>query len=202
MMKCFYIFPGGIGGGRKFFGNSRGVGGLPLLPQNGKSEGVGGPIWNSLRGGGMDIFWNYTISSNVIIWFANLPFDKKTDNAAHVSVLCDAFISSQTWMILTERIVLFGVVCTLTDITVVKICHQLTPLHPCVHRILTTKMIIIFNKSTHHAKPLLLCWNPSLRSKTPKIILSQITQTGRDLISFGPPELTQKSSSYRSDQEI
>ena len=36
------IFPGGIGGGRKFFGNSRGVGGLPLLPQNGKSEGVGG----------------------------------------------------------------------------------------------------------------------------------------------------------------
>ena len=26
----------------EFFGNSRGVGGLPLLPQNGKSEGVGG----------------------------------------------------------------------------------------------------------------------------------------------------------------
>ena len=45
MMKCFYIFPGGIGGGRKFFGNSRGVGGLPLLPQNGKSERGGGVLY-------------------------------------------------------------------------------------------------------------------------------------------------------------
>ena len=82
--------------------------------------GGGGPIWNSLRGGGMDIFLNYTISSNVINWFANLPFDKKTDNAAHVSVLCDAFISSQTWMILTERIVLFDISIVVTNkVTVV-----------------------------------------------------------------------------------
>ena len=24
-------------------------------------EGVGGPKWNSLHGGGLDIFWNYTL---------------------------------------------------------------------------------------------------------------------------------------------
>ena len=55
------IFPGGIGGGRKFFGNSRGVGGYHCYPKMENPKGWGGPIWNSLRGGGMDIFWNYTM---------------------------------------------------------------------------------------------------------------------------------------------
>ena len=97
-----------------------GWGGYHCYPKMENAKGWGGPIWNSLRGGGMDIFWNYTISSNVIIWFTNLPFDKKTDNAAHVSVLCDAFISSQTWMILTERIVLFDISIVVTNkVTVV-----------------------------------------------------------------------------------
>ena len=58
------IFPGGIGGGRKFFGNSRGVGGYHCYPKMENPKGWGGPIWNSLRGGGMDIFWKYTIYKN------------------------------------------------------------------------------------------------------------------------------------------
>ena len=41
------LFPEGQGGMKETFGNSGEVGGLS---------------WNSLRGGGMDIFWNYTFS--------------------------------------------------------------------------------------------------------------------------------------------
>ena len=35
-------FPEGMGGGRYFYGNSGGVGGLTFPCENGKSEGVGG----------------------------------------------------------------------------------------------------------------------------------------------------------------
>ena len=54
MMKCFYIFPGGIGGGRKFFGNSRGVGG----------DTTATPKWKIRRGGGV----LYEIPSVVGVW--------------------------------------------------------------------------------------------------------------------------------------
>ena len=54
-----------MGGGRYFYGNSRGVGGLMFPCENGKSDGVGGPISNSLRGRGLDIFWNYTFQTNL-----------------------------------------------------------------------------------------------------------------------------------------
>ena len=58
MPKLF--FPEGMGGVHKTCGNSGGVGGgLLLCSKNGKSGEEGGDL-NSLRGGGMDIFWNYT----------------------------------------------------------------------------------------------------------------------------------------------
>ena len=55
------LFPLGQGGMKETFGNSGGEGGFIFLHKNGNSEEVGGLSWNSLYGGGMDIFWNYTI---------------------------------------------------------------------------------------------------------------------------------------------
>ena len=48
---------------KETFGNSRGRGGggYIILHKNGNSGEVGGLSWNSLRGGGMDIFRNYTL---------------------------------------------------------------------------------------------------------------------------------------------
>ena len=53
-------FPEGQGGMKETFGNSGGEGGFIFLHKNGNSGEVGGLSWNSLRGGGMDIFWNCT----------------------------------------------------------------------------------------------------------------------------------------------
>ena len=44
-------------------GNSGGVGGPSVPCKKWKIQGGGGPEWNSLRGGGLDIFWNYTMLS-------------------------------------------------------------------------------------------------------------------------------------------
>ena len=44
---------------KETFGNSGVEGGFIFLHKNGNSGEVGGLSWNSLRGGGMDIFWNY-----------------------------------------------------------------------------------------------------------------------------------------------
>ena len=45
---------------------SRGVGGGHLFPTKMEIQGGGGgPKWNSLCGGGLDIFWNYTIYTSV-----------------------------------------------------------------------------------------------------------------------------------------
>ena len=60
------LFPEGQGGMKETFGNSGGEGGFIFLHKNGNSGEVGGLSWNSLRGGGMDIFWNYTIIKNVL----------------------------------------------------------------------------------------------------------------------------------------
>ena len=49
---------------KETFGNSGGEGGFIFLHKNGNSGEVGGLSWNSLCGGGMDIFWNYTINSS------------------------------------------------------------------------------------------------------------------------------------------
>ena len=39
--------------------------GFILVVKNWKFQGGGGGLtWNSLRGGGMDIFWNYTLFIN------------------------------------------------------------------------------------------------------------------------------------------
>ena len=46
---------------KETFGNSGGEGGFIFLHKNGNSGEVGGLSWNSLRGGGMDIFWNCTM---------------------------------------------------------------------------------------------------------------------------------------------
>ena len=56
-----FRFPEGQGGMKETFGNSGGEGGFIFLHKNGNSREVGGLSWNSLRGGGMDIFWNCTI---------------------------------------------------------------------------------------------------------------------------------------------
>ena len=46
---------------KETFRNSGGEGGgFIFLHKNGNSGEVGGLSWNSLRGGGMDIFWNCT----------------------------------------------------------------------------------------------------------------------------------------------
>ena len=55
------LFPEGQGGMKETFGNSGREGGLIFLHKNGNSGEEGGLSWNSLRGGGMDIFWNYTL---------------------------------------------------------------------------------------------------------------------------------------------
>ena len=60
------LFPEGQEGMKETFGNSGGEGGgggggVIFLHKNGNSGEVGGLSWNSLLGGGMDIFWNYTI---------------------------------------------------------------------------------------------------------------------------------------------
>ena len=54
-------FPEGQGGMKETFGNSGGEGGFIFLHKNGNSGEVEGLSWNSLRGGGMDIFWNCTL---------------------------------------------------------------------------------------------------------------------------------------------
>ena len=45
---------------KETFGNSGGEGRFIFLHKSGNSGEVGILSWNSLRGGGMDIFWNYT----------------------------------------------------------------------------------------------------------------------------------------------
>ena len=57
------IFSRGYGGVHKTYGNSRGVGlggyfCVQKMEIPGRREGL---VWNSLRGGGMDIFWKYTL---------------------------------------------------------------------------------------------------------------------------------------------
>ena len=54
-------FPEGQGGMKETFGNSGGERGFIFLHKNGNSGEVEGLSWNSLRGGGMDIFWNCTL---------------------------------------------------------------------------------------------------------------------------------------------
>ena len=60
-------FPEGQGGMKETFGNSGGEGGFIFLHKNGNSGEVGGLSWNSLRGGGMDIFWNCTLYFHVTL---------------------------------------------------------------------------------------------------------------------------------------
>ena len=52
-----------MGGVQNSSGNSKGVGGGYLSGQKIEIPGRrgGGGLWNSLCGGGMDIFWNYTL---------------------------------------------------------------------------------------------------------------------------------------------
>ena len=54
-------FPEVTGGGRYFFEYSERVKGLTLSCENGKSGRVG-DLLNSLRGGGLDIFWKHTFA--------------------------------------------------------------------------------------------------------------------------------------------
>ena len=64
-------FPGCMGAGRQFFGISGEVGGYPKV-ENPK----GRPMWNSVRGGGLDIFWNYTFQlRNGALYNAVLNFN-------------------------------------------------------------------------------------------------------------------------------
>ena len=66
------LFPEGQGGMKETFGNSGGEGGFIIVHKNGNSGEVGGLSWNSLRGGGMDIFWNYTFANSVIAFSVRL----------------------------------------------------------------------------------------------------------------------------------
>ena len=69
--------PEGLGGLFYTCGNSWGVGGeggdIGFLWKWKIQEGGGGPKWNSLCGGGLDIFWNYTIENSLCY----MDFSKK-----------------------------------------------------------------------------------------------------------------------------
>ena len=54
-------FPGGRGSSGKIVEFPGGGGEYGQTLWNGKSRGVGGQTGKTLRGGGMDIFWNHTI---------------------------------------------------------------------------------------------------------------------------------------------
>ena len=60
----------GVGGSLSHLWKFWRGGGSSVPCKNGKSRevGGGGPKWNSLRGGGLDIFWNYTISQKLDSW--------------------------------------------------------------------------------------------------------------------------------------
>ena len=55
-------FPGGRGSSGKIVEFPGGGGEYGQTLWNGKSRGVGGQTGKTLRGGGMDIFWNHTFS--------------------------------------------------------------------------------------------------------------------------------------------
>ena len=61
-----WTFPEGLGGLCHTCGNSEGVGGHQFLAKMENPGRWGGPKWNSLRGGGLDIFWNYTFSFPIL----------------------------------------------------------------------------------------------------------------------------------------
>ena len=61
------------------FGNSGGEEGLILGADFGKSKGEGGHTANPFRGGGMDIFWNHTISLCVRIKYFAPSVEQKRD---------------------------------------------------------------------------------------------------------------------------
>ena len=66
---------------KETFGNSGGEGGFIFLHKNGNSGEVGGLSWNSLRGGGMDIFWNYTIDQKrVRVFHQGFQTPKKNES--------------------------------------------------------------------------------------------------------------------------
>ena len=72
-----WTFPEGLGGGRcHTSGNSGGVGGHQFPAKMENPVGWGGPKWNSICGGGLDIFWNYTINILYFIvqWWFFWPF--------------------------------------------------------------------------------------------------------------------------------
>ena len=63
-----WTFPEGLGGLCHTCGNSKGVGGHQFPAKMENPGRWGDPKWNSLRGGGLDIFWNYTISQKLDSW--------------------------------------------------------------------------------------------------------------------------------------
>ena len=73
-----------------------GGGGLTFPCENGKSEGVGGPIWNSLRGRGLDIFWNYTFQTKLN--FKQNYFSYSLDKAVHSPEFQAKLFFTQNWV--------------------------------------------------------------------------------------------------------
>ena len=73
-----------------------GGGGLTFPCENGKSEGVGGPIWNSLRGRGLDIFWNYTFQTKLN--FKQNYFSYSLDKAFHSPEFQAKLFFTQNWV--------------------------------------------------------------------------------------------------------
>ena len=71
-------------------------GGLTFPCENGKSEGVGGPIWNSLRGRGLDIFWNYTFQTKLN--FKQNYFSYSLDKAFHSPEFQAKLFFTQNWV--------------------------------------------------------------------------------------------------------
>ena len=65
-------FPGGRGSSGKIVEFPGGGGEYGQTLWNGKSRGVGGQTGKTLRGGGMDIFWNHTFMNKVTYEMARI----------------------------------------------------------------------------------------------------------------------------------
>ena len=110
------LFPEGQGGMKETFGNSGGEGGFIFLHKNGNSGEVGGLSWNSLRGGGMDIFWNYTLKT------------KKSTTASHCRALVNIRHSVFVMKYAKTCTGIFGANFLTTIEQIIQLCYALKAL--------------------------------------------------------------------------
>ena len=108
-LSCLnYFFPEIMGGVQNGSGNSKGVGGY-FSGQKMEIPGRRGEFtWNSLRGGGMDIFWNYTIYLKWMSAQLLLKIDRWLDWPSFHEVLLNKTISKSGYQYWRARKLVFS----------------------------------------------------------------------------------------------